>query len=83
LQATLVGISVYNTNTPAGVVLCVLPLFHVTGMQHSMNAPIFTGGTIVLMTRWDRRVAAELIERYGVTHWTNISVLVTNDKTAA
>ena len=83
LQATLVGIGVYNTNTPAGVVLCVLPLFHVTGMQHSMNAPIFTGGTIVLMTRWDRRVAAELIERYGVTHWTNISVLVTKDKTAA
>jgi fatty-acyl-CoA synthase len=76
LQATLVGIGVYNTNTPAGVVLCVLPLFHVTGMQHSMNAPIFTGGTIVLMTRWDRRVAAELIERHGVTHWTNISTMV-------
>ena len=76
LQATLVGISIYNTNTPAGVVLCVLPLFHVTGMQHSMNAPIFTGGTIVLMTRWDRPVAAELIERYGVTHWTNISTMV-------
>lgn len=76
LQATLAGISVYNTNTPAGVVLCVLPLFHVTGMQHSMNAPIFTGGTIVLMTRWDREVAAGLIERYGVTHWTNISTMV-------
>lgn len=76
LQATLVGISVYNTNTPAGVVLCVLPLFHVTGMQHSMNAPIFAGGTIVLTTRWDRDVAATLMQSRGVTHWTNISTMV-------
>ena len=76
LQATLVGIAVYNTMSPAMVALCVLPLFHVTGMQHSMNAPIYAGGTFVLMTRWDRRVAAELVQRYGVTHWTNISTMV-------
>ena len=34
-------------------VLTTLPLFHVTGMQNSMNVPIFNGNTIVLMTRWD------------------------------
>ena len=55
-----------------GVVLATLPYFHVTGMQGAMNSPIFLGGTIVLMTRWDRRVAAKLIERYQVTSWTNI-----------
>ena len=76
LQATLVGLSVYNTITPSATALCVLPLFHVTGMQHSMNAPIFAGATFVLMTRWDRGTAAELIQRYGVTHWTNISTMV-------
>ncbi|HAM77310.1 MAG TPA: long-chain fatty acid--CoA ligase, partial [Alcanivorax sp.] len=30
------------------------------------------GSCIVLMTRWDRRTAAKLIERYRVTSWTNI-----------
>ncbi len=76
LQATLVGVSVWNTTTPSGVTLTTLPLFHVTGMQHSMNAPIYSGGTLVLMTRWDRELAAEWIQRYGVTHWTNISTMV-------
>jgi fatty-acyl-CoA synthase len=76
LQATLVGVGVWNTTTPAAVMLCVLPLFHVTGMQHSMNAPIYSGGTFVLLTRWDRELAAELIQRYGITHWTNISTMV-------
>lgn len=76
LQATLVGVSVWNTTTPAAVMLCVLPLFHVTGMQHSMNAPIYAGGAFVVLTRWDRELAAELIQRHGITHWTNISTMV-------
>ena len=62
--------------TPNAVILTTLPLYHVTGMQHSMNAPIFNGSSFVLMTRWDREVAAQLIQRYGCTHWTNISTMV-------
>jgi fatty-acyl-CoA synthase len=57
-------------------VLSTLPLFHVTGMQHSMNAPIFSGSTMVLLTRWNRNTAAELIQSQGCTHWTNISTMV-------
>ncbi len=57
------------------VVLAGLPFFHVTGMQGCMNGPIFAGGTIVLMQRWDRDTAAELIQRYQVTSWTNISTM--------
>src|SRR5690606_2285541 len=51
-------------------VLAVLPFFHVTGMQGSMNGPLFVGATVVLLPRWDRTVAARLIERYRVTSWT-------------
>lgn len=76
MQATLVGAVVWNTLTPNAVCLSVLPLFHVTGMQHSMNAPIFSGSTMVLMTRWNREIAADLIQRYGCTHWTNISTML-------
>ncbi len=57
------------------VVLATLPLFHVTGMQGSMNGPVYRGATIVLMTRWDRDSAARFIERYKVETWTNIATM--------
>ena len=56
-------------------VLATLPLFHVTGMQCSMNQPLYCGASIVLMTRWDRDTAAELIQRHQVDGWTNISTM--------
>jgi fatty-acyl-CoA synthase len=62
--------------TPDDVRLAVLPLFHVTGMQGSMNGPLYTGSTIVLLPRWDRDVAAQLIQRYRVTAWKTISTMV-------
>lgn len=76
VHANVVGAVVFNGVTQASVALATLPFFHVTGMQHSMNAPLYTGGAMVLMTRWDRRTAAELMERHRVTHWTNISTMV-------
>jgi fatty-acyl-CoA synthase len=56
--------------------LASLPFFHVTGMQGSMNSPIYLGGTIVLLPRWDRSIAARLIERHRITHWTAITTMV-------
>jgi fatty-acyl-CoA synthase len=56
--------------------LVVLPFFHVTSMQGGMNAPLYQGTTIVLMCRWDRDVAAELIQRYKLMSWTAISTMV-------
>lgn len=35
--------------------LAVLPLFHVTGMQNSMNSPLYFGATIVLCQTDERR----------------------------
>jgi fatty-acyl-CoA synthase len=56
--------------------LVVLPFFHVTSMQGGMNAPLYQGSSIVLMCRWDRDVAAELIQRYKLVAWTAISTMV-------
>jgi fatty-acyl-CoA synthase len=56
--------------------LVVLPFFHVTSMQGGMNGPMFQGSTVVLMCRWDRDLAAELIQRYQITAWTAISTMV-------
>jgi fatty-acyl-CoA synthase len=58
------------------VALAVLPLFHVTGMQSSMNIPLYGGSTVILLPRWDRRVAAQCIERYKVTSWTCIPTMM-------
>ena len=52
------------------VALAVLPFFHVTGMQSVMNVTLYCGGTLVILPRWDRDVAGQLITRYGVTNWT-------------
>lgn len=58
------------------IALSVLPLFHVTGMQGGMNGPIFIGGTIVLMARWDRDTAAECIRRQRANATQLISTMV-------
>ena len=56
--------------------LAVLPYFHATGMQNSMNSPIYSGATIVILPRWDRGVAAQLIKRYRVTTISMVPTMV-------
>jgi fatty-acyl-CoA synthase len=58
------------------VALAVLPFFHVTGMQSVMNATIYCGGAIVVLPRWDRDAAGQLITRYQVTNWTLIPTMM-------
>lgn len=76
VMATAVQSAVWTHSHQGSVMLASLPFFHVTGMQGSMNTPIYCGSAIVLMTRWDRKVAAELIQRYRVTSWVNIATMV-------
>jgi fatty-acyl-CoA synthase len=57
-------------------ILTVLPLCHVTGMQNCMNTGIHTAATLVILPRWDRDVAARLIQRYRVTSWTTVPTMV-------
>lgn len=64
-----VGSSVWSDCRAESVVLSVLPLFHVSGMQHGMHMPIYCGATVVMLPRWDRQRAAQLISRFDVTHW--------------
>lgn len=75
VQVTCHGGQIWNPMFPEDVSLSVLPFFHVTGMQSAMNIPIYSGGTIVIMSRWNRETAAELIKRYRVTRWRSISTM--------
>jgi len=76
ILATSTGACAWIQSSSEAVVLGVLPLFHLTGMQANMNVPIQLGGTSVLMTRWDRDVAAELIQRCRVTGVTGITTMI-------
>ncbi|MGQ9426700.1 long-chain fatty acid--CoA ligase [Gilvimarinus sp. F26214L] len=75
MHTLMVG-SLANSSTADAISLSVLPLFHVTGMQYGMNTPIYMGGTVVMLPRWDREVAGSYVSRYGVTHWTAIPTMI-------
>lgn len=75
-QSTLVGGVQWFGRTQDAVFLSVLPYFHVTGMAGSMNGPMYAGATIVILPRWDRDAAAELMQRYRVTVWQVISTMM-------
>ena len=75
VMSTTIAGALWTDMTPYSVILGTLPLFHVSGMQCSMNQPIYAGGTLVLTTRWDRDMACQLIERYRINGWTNIATM--------
>jgi fatty-acyl-CoA synthase len=73
---TTVGSMHWFALQPEIVTLALAPFFHVTGMQGSMNGPIYLGSTVVLLPRWDRDVAAQCVERYRITGWTAVPTLI-------
>jgi fatty-acyl-CoA synthase len=75
VMSTVVIMAQWGGGHQDNVILGTLPLFHVTGMQGSMNVPLYLGATSVLMSRWDRDTAAQLIQRYRVEGWTNIATM--------
>jgi fatty-acyl-CoA synthase len=73
---TAVAIMRWHQTLPEMTLLGVAPFFHVTGMQGGMNGPLYNGCTVVILTRWDRDVAAQCVERYGVATWSAVPTLV-------
>jgi fatty-acyl-CoA synthase len=76
VQATTVPYLNWRGVQHDAVVLCALPMFHVTGMQAGMNSPIHLGATMVILSRWDRDCAAMQIERAKVTNWSAITTMM-------
>jgi len=76
VMSTLVGGVHWFGRTQDAVFLSVLPYFHVTGMAGGMNGPLYIGGTIVILPRWDRDAAAMCMQRYRVTVWQVISTMM-------
>ena len=76
VQATTVAYLYWRGAQDESVVLSALPMFHVTGMQAGMNAPIHTAATLVVLSRWDRDCAGLQIQRARVTNWSAITTML-------
>jgi fatty-acyl-CoA synthase len=76
VQATTVHYPYWRGVLDGAAVLSSLPMFHVTGMQASMNSPVHGGATLVILSRWDRDCAGMQIARARVTHWSGITTML-------
>jgi fatty-acyl-CoA synthase len=76
VMSTLVGGVHWFQRTQDSVFLTVLPLFHVTGLSGSMNGPLYAGGTIVVLPRWDRDTAALCVQRYRINTFQAITTML-------
>lgn len=52
---------------PGDVLIAVLPLFHIAGMQVSLNLALHEGATIVTMPRFDLETFLRLVQQYRAT----------------
>ncbi|MFT7722346.1 MAG: long-chain-fatty-acid--CoA ligase [Roseateles sp.] len=76
LQHNIFAGGLWGNASHEDVVLGVVPMFHITGMVVVMHGTLASGGTLVLMPRWQREYAARLIAEHRVTRWTNIPTMV-------
>jgi acyl-CoA synthetase (AMP-forming)/AMP-acid ligase II len=52
---------------PEDTLVCVLPLFHIYGMQVIMNFGLYAGSTIIMLPRFDLEEMLGVFQKYGVT----------------
>ncbi|WP_165820809.1 AMP-binding protein [Pueribacillus theae] len=75
LLVNIIGSKYWWKIEPGEVFLAVLPFFHVTGMLHCMCQPLYSGGTMILFTRYDTESVIRAIEMYKVTFWSSIATM--------
>ena len=76
LMPNVVGSALWGQASAEAVSLCVVPMFHITGMLYGVLSSVYNGLTAIVMPRWDRELAGRLISRHRVTHWTCIPTMV-------
>jgi long-chain acyl-CoA synthetase len=67
LNTSIHNVSHYERSTHKDRALCFLPLNHVFGQVHIMNATLYSGGSLVLHSSFDLEKIIETIERHNVT----------------
>jgi len=57
------------------VALGVLPFFHIYGMTAAMNAPLYAGGSMVLLPRFEVEAVMETIQKEKVTSFCGVPTM--------
>jgi len=68
LIQNLAGLVLWHGTAPGTVCLSLSPMYHISGVTHSVHLPIYVGGTAVILPRWDQTLALQLLEREQVEH---------------
>ncbi len=76
LMGHVAGNGLWFRATVETVALAVTPMFHMTGLIGSVIGGVYLGSTQVLLPRWDCELAARLIARRRVTHWTCVPTMI-------
>ena len=61
--------------TPEDVSLCVMPLFHVHGLVASTLAPLFSGGAVVLPSKFEALSFWRLVREYKVSWYSGVPTI--------
>jgi acyl-CoA synthetase (AMP-forming)/AMP-acid ligase II len=69
------GSAVWGGVTEKDIHLTVMPFFHVTGMIHCMNMPVYTGTTNIMLSRFDAETVLQAIHKYQCTFWVSITTM--------
>ncbi len=61
--------------TPDDVSLCVMPLFHIHGLVASTLAPLLSGGTVVVPTKFNPLAFWRLVREYRISWYTAVPTI--------
>jgi long-chain acyl-CoA synthetase len=67
LQTSIFNVAYYERSTQNDRALCFLPLNHVFGQMHIMNATVFSGGGLVIQPSFNLEKVLEAINHHQVT----------------
>ncbi len=75
LAVSAAGIAAHYQLTPADVALCVMPLFHVHGLVASVLATLYSGGRIVVPSKFNALAFWRTVRDYGVTWYSAVPTI--------
>jgi long-chain acyl-CoA synthetase len=67
IQTSIFNVAYYERSTKDDRVLCFMPLHHVFGQVHIMNATVFAGGGLILQAGFDQEKVLDAVNRHHVT----------------
>jgi fatty-acyl-CoA synthase len=68
-QHNIQGLLHWHMMSAGTVFMGLPPMYHVSGLMHCVHSPVYTGGMVVPVPRWDRTLVPQLVRHYGVTHF--------------